>query len=166
MTEGVIKTQGTEVYFISFLNSDPELVKFLCPTGVTGVGGGAKDTIDTTCLDTVGDRTTVVGLGTPAPISIPYNFIPRSAAHQGVIALKESGVQTQWIELFSDGTAVPTLDTDGNIQAPPGSDRTSVQWLGSVQENTIDASTNEIVRGTLTVLRSGSETWNFPTADL
>lgn len=163
MTTGTVKTQGTELYFVSHLNSDPELVKLLCPTGITGVGGGAKDTIDTTCLDTVGDRETTTGLGTPSPISVPFNFIPTSGAQQELIALKASGNSTYWIALLSDGTEAPTLDTDGLIVAPSGTNRTSVEWAGTVSEVNFDVATNEIVRGTLTVLRSGLETWHLPT---
>src|SRR6186713_2994801 len=120
MTTGIIKSQGTHLYFSHTLESDPILVKLDCPTGVTGIGGGAKNPIDTTCLDATSDRTQVTGLGTPSPISIPVNFIPTSGAHQALTQLKDSGEEVDWIALMSDGTAVPTLDTDGEIVPPAG----------------------------------------------
>lgn len=161
MTLGIVKTQGTELYFRHFLASDPTLIKLDCPTGMTGIGGGAKSQIPTTCLDTTGDETQVTGLGTPSPISVPFNFIPSSGAQQALFDLKASGDLVDWIGLFSDGTAAPTLDTDGEIVPPGSPQRTSVQFEASVSEVSIDVATNEIVRGTLSLLRSGSETWNW-----
>lgn len=161
MTTGVIKTQGTELYFVDPNGaSDLNLVKVDCPTGIQGLGTGAKDTIDTTCLDTTGDRESVTGLGTPAPLTIAVNFIPSSTAHQALMALKASGDKVDWIALFSDGTAAPTLVAD-EIVPPAASLRTSAQFEASVSEFGVDIATNEIVRATLTLLRSGSETWNW-----
>lgn len=160
MTIGTVKTQGTELYFADTTGaSDINLIKLTCPTGISGIGGGAKDTIDTTCLDTTGDRENVTGLGTPSPITAPFNFIPSSGAHQALMRLKASGEKINWLALFSDGTMAPTLGMDDAITPPASPNRTSVGFLGSVSEVNIDVATNEIVRGTLTILRSGSETW-------
>lgn len=54
MTVGTVRTQGTELFFVdnSVTTSDPDLIKLACPTGIQGLGG-AKDQIETTCLDTV-----------------------------------------------------------------------------------------------------------------
>jgi len=41
-----VKTQGTELYFVS----SAAVLKLTCPTGITGLGG-ARDQIETTCLD-------------------------------------------------------------------------------------------------------------------
>lgn len=161
MTVGLVKTQGTELYFRHYLQSDPTLVKVDCPTGVQGLGGGAASQIPTTCLDTRGDETQVTGLGSPSPVTASINFIPSSAAHQALMALKASGVEVDWILLFSDGTDAPTLDTDGEIVAPGSPLRTSAQWAGAVSEFSIDVATNEIVRASLSILRSGSVTWNW-----
>lgn len=165
MTVGVIKTQGTELYFVDPNGaSNLNLIKVDCPTGIQGIGSGAKDTIDTTCLDTVGDRESVTGLGTPSPVSAAINFIPSSPAHHALMALKASGDKVDWIMALSDGTAQPTL-VAGEIVPPASPLRTSVTFEASVSEFTIDVATNEIVRGTLNLLRSGSETWywNGPT---
>lgn len=161
MSDGIIKSQGTHLWFLDPTGaSEPNLVKLNCPTGVTGIGGGPKNPIDTTCLDATSDRTQVTGLGTPSPITIPVNFIPSSGAHQALTALKESGDETEWIALLSDGTEDPTL-VAGEIVAPASPNRTSVEWTGSVSEFVIDIATDAIVTATLTILRSGSERWNF-----
>lgn len=161
MTEGVIRTQGTELYVADTLSqSVASVLKFVCPTGITGLGG-AKDQIETTCLDTQGDKEFVAGLGNPGQVSVPFNFIPRDTSHQILFDLKESGELLNWIELFSEGTAPPTLDGDGEFVAPAG--RTSAKFKAYVADVNIDAATNEIVRGTLTLQRSGIVDWFFYT---
>jgi hypothetical protein len=158
MTTGTLRTQGSELFFVDRTqNSDPTLFKMACPTGVTGVGGGAKDQLEDTCLDTTGDKTFKAGLGNPSAISVPFNFIPSNQSHQSLMALKASGDVIPWRLCLSDGTVAPTMDTDFAIEAPAG--RTSVLFDGFVSECTIDVATNEIVRGTLTIQRSGSEVW-------
>ncbi len=165
MTVGTVKTQGTKLYYVERLESDPVLRRLYCPTGATGAGGGTADQIETTCLDTVGDKEFAKGLGNTAPISVPFNFIPSEGANQRqLFALKTSGDTIGWLMAFSDGDAEPVLDTDGAIEPPAG--RTSVSFNAYVSEVNIDVATNEIVRGTLTLQRSGSETWHWNGPDL
>ena len=80
MTTGLVKTQGTELYFVdaSVTASAPDLVKMSCPTGVQGLGG-AKDQIETTCLDATTDKEFAGGLGNPGTVSVPFNLIPRGS---------------------------------------------------------------------------------------
>jgi hypothetical protein len=161
MSDGIIKSQGTHIYFADTSGaSDVNLIKLDCPTGLTGIGGGPKNPIDTTCLDATSDRTQVTGLGTPSPITIPVNFIPSSGAHQALVRLKESGDEIQWMALMSDGTMAPTLVAD-EIVPPVSPNRTAVEWQASVSEFVIDVQTDDIVKATLTLLRSGGETWHF-----
>lgn len=160
MTVGIIKSQGTHIYFVDPNGaSNDNMLKLMCPKGITGIGAGAKPPIDTTCLDATTDRTQVTGLSTPSPITIPVNFIPSSGAHQALIELKNSGDRVQWMALLSDGTALPTF-VAGEIIPPAAPLRTSVQWEAEVSEFSIDIQTDEVVQGTLTLLRSGSETWH------
>lgn len=160
MTTGTLRTQGSEVWFIDhFTTSDTDLLKLSCPTGVTGVGGGTKDQLEDTCLDNTTDKTFKPGLGNPSPISIPFNFIPSAHSHQVLFDLKASGDTVKWLLGFSDGTAAPTVDDAQEFVVPAS--RTSVEWEGYVSEVNIDIATNEIVRGTLTVQRTGAETWHF-----
>jgi hypothetical protein len=160
MTTGTIRTQGSELFFVTTIpESDPIVVKLSCPTGVSGVGGGAKDQLEDTCLDTVGDKTFKAGLGSPSPISVPFNFIPSSVSHQVLFELKRLGTVIPWLIALSDGAAIPTLNSDATMDPPAL--RTSADFLGYVSEVNIDIATNEIVRGTLTIQRSGLETWHF-----
>ncbi len=154
MTTGTVKTQGSELYLVdaSVTSSDPELVKLDCPTGVQGLGG-AKDQIETTCLDTVGDKEYTGGLGNPGQVTVPFNFIPRAFSHRSLLALKKSGAVLKWILCLSESTEAPTVDSDGNIVAP--TTRSSFEFSGYVADVNFDIATNEIVRGTLLIQRSG-----------
>lgn len=155
MTTGTVRTQGTEVFFVdnSVTSSQPDLIKLACPTGVQGLGG-AKDQIETTCLDTIGDKEYAGGLGNPGVVTIPFNLIPREFSHQVLFELKRTGIDLQWIACLSEGTEQPTVDSDGTITPPAG--RSSFGFQGYIADVNIDVATNEIVRGTLTVQRSGN----------
>lgn len=164
MTEGVIKTQGSELFTVDKLSSSvASVLKFECPTGITGLGGAA-DQIESTCLSTVGDKEFEGGLGNPGQVSVPFNFIPRSQSHQILFELKESREVVDWLIGLSDGVAVPSLDSNDDLVAPASPLRTSIGFRGYVSDLNIDIATNEIVRGTLTIQRSGSVVphWNGP----
>jgi hypothetical protein len=148
-----VKTQGTELFFIN----DDEIVKFACPTGITGLGG-ATDQIDTTCLGD-NERTFKQGLANPGTVSVPFNFDPTQVSHQDLFDLKEAGDNLDWLVALSDGTDQPSLDSNDEFVAP--ANRTSAKFVAYISDVNIDVATNEIVRGTLTLQRSGAVTWNF-----
>lgn len=151
-----VKTQGTHLHFLN-PEAPTTLVKLTCPTGISGLGG-ARDQIDTTCLDNTDDRTYVSGLGNPGQVSVPFNLHPGDASHQVLFDLKESGETIDWIISLSDGVAAPTVDTN---EIEPPTDRTSAEFQAFVQDVNIDMATNDIVKGTLTLQRSGKVNWNW-----
>lgn len=152
MTTGILRTQGSELFVADTIRaSTPTRRKFVCPTGVTGLGG-TRDQIDSSCLDTEGDREFEGGLSTPSPISVPFNFIPTEESHEFLFDWHEDGRVMNWILCFSDGDDVPALV--GGEFTPP-TDRSSIKFAGYVADVNIDVATNEIVRGTLTIQRSG-----------
>lgn len=150
-----IKTQGTELFFIDTVTSsnNPTIVKMTCPTGITGLGGPA-DQIDDTCLEAT-ERTFVRGLGNPGQVSVPFvlksNTTPNS--HQLIFTLKDLGIDIDWLICLSNGTAQPTLDSSDAWVVP--TDRTCFAFVGYIADVNIDIATNEVVRGTLTIQRSG-----------
>lgn len=164
MTVGTVKTQGSELFFINPSATSPAVVKLACPTGISGLGGPA-DQIDDTCLDAQ-VRTYTKGLETPGQVSVPFNFIPSNTSHQVLFNLKKSGVTLDWLIGFADGTAAPTLSagTPKTFVPPASPLRTSIKFQGYIADVNIDIATNEIVRGTLTIQRSGDITpyWNGP----
>lgn len=162
MTVGVVKTQGTELYFIDSLTvpATPALIKLACPTGITGLGGAA-DQIEDTCLDNTGDKTFQRGLGNPGQVSVPFNLIPRDVSHQLLFSLKDDGSTVKWMACLSESDTAPTLLTGAIVAA---ADRTCLAFEGYIADVNIDVATNEIVRGTLTIQRSGvvTPTWYEP----
>jgi len=154
MTVGTVKTQGTHAYFIDHTTtSDTDLVKLACPTGVTGLGG-AKDQIETTCLDTTGDKEFAAGLGNPGQVSVPFNLIPREHSHQILFDLKEAGDVLKWYVGLSESATPPTVSDDHLFVVP--TDRSGFTFDAYISDVNIDIATNEIVRGTLTLQRSGA----------
>jgi hypothetical protein len=159
MTVGTIKTQGTELWVIDTTTSSvAAILKFSCPTGITGLGGAA-DQIEDTCLDATEDRTYKRGLGNPGQVNVPFNFIPSNTSHQTIFDMKADGSVFAWMIGFSDGSADPTLDSDDEFVAPAS--RTSAEFQAYIADVTIDVATNEIVRGTMVLQRSGAVTWNW-----
>jgi len=159
MTTGTLKTQGTELYLIDPISSSvPQLVKFACPTGITGLGGAA-DQLEDTCLDALVDRTFKRGLGNPGQVTVPFNFIPTNISHQTIFDLLADGRNLSWMIAFSDGVTPPTLNTDDEFVEPAG--RTTAEFSAYIADATIDVATNDIVRGTLVLQRSGAVTFNF-----
>lgn len=163
MTTGVVKTQGTELFFVdTFSSSVAAIVKLACPTGITGLGGAA-DQIEDTCLDNLTDKTYQRGLGNPGQVSVPFNLIPRDASHQLLFDLKDAGTVINWLACLSESTTDPSsIDSDDKIVPP--NDRTSFAFDAYIADVNIDIATNEIVRGTLTLQRSGvvTPTWYTP----
>jgi hypothetical protein len=159
MTTGTIRTQGTELFFVDTLTSSvAAIVKLACPTGITGLGGAA-DQIETTCLDAMVDKEYVRGLGNPGQVTVPFNLIPREVSHQLLFDLKEAGSTLNWLACLSESSTDPNaLDSNDKIVAP--ADRTSFAFEAYIADVNIDIATNEIVRGTLTLQRSGAVTFN------
>lgn len=155
MTVGTVRTQGTELFVIdaSVTASEEDIYKIACPTGITGLGG-ARDQIEDTCLDTTDEKTFKAGLGNPGQVSVPFNLIPRNGSHQNLFAWKQSGEVMKWLVCLSESTEQPTVDTDGNFVKP--TTRTTIEFQAFVADVNIDVATNEIVKGTLTLQRSGA----------
>lgn len=160
-----IKSQGTSIFVVDHLSaSSPAVLKMVCPTAVTGLGGAA-DQIDDTCLGDLVDKSYTKGLGNPGPVNIPFVLKATAAgsvelAHQFLFDLKEDGSTVSWLIGLSDGVAEPSsLDSD-DVMVPPAA-RSFLGFLGYLADLTIDIATNEVVRGTLIVQRSGvvTPTW-------
>ena len=143
-----IKTQGTNLYFID----SAAVVTMGCPTGITGLGG-TRDQIETTCLNATDDKAYVSGLGNPGQISVPFVFDPQDVSHQTLKDLHDSGEKIEWTIGLSDGTASPTI-VSGSFSLP--TTRSFITFEAFVADLNLDIATNEVVRGTLTLQRSGS----------
>lgn len=154
--EDAVDSKGTEL----FLSADgAAVVKFSCPTAITGLGG-AGDSVDTTCLDSV-EAESRRGFKRPGQINVPFILLPQDASHQQMLDdLDESGETVDWAIGLSDGTADPTI-TAGVWTLP--STRSFVRFKGYVTDVNIDINTGEVVRGTLVVQRTGAKVWSWKT---
>lgn len=157
---GNVTTQGTHLYFVDPAGASA-MIKLNCPTGITGLMGGARDTIEDTCLDETEEHTYVSGLATPANLSIPFNLVPQDGGHQALVALKESGAVTSWMALLSEADDPPTFVAP--VMTAPLT-RTAFAFRASIEDLVIDAATNDLVKGTITLRRRGpvTPTWFEP----
>lgn len=160
MTTGVIDTKGTRLFFLNSAGSPQDIYKVACATGITGLGGAA-DQIDITCLDSE-EAESRPGFKRPGVVQVPINFIPRSAAHQALLDLEDSGETVDWMIIFSDQAGTPT--EAAGLLVSPGA--TSVRFQGYVVDTDLNVNNNEIVRGTVGIQRTGAKEWDLPTADL
>lgn len=159
MTTGTVATKGTRLYFAV---SETEILKVACPTGVTGLGGPATQ-IDQTCLDSE-EMESFAGMANPGQLTIPINFINRSASHQALFALKESGEKISWMVVDSDQQGEPVaVDSEGRLVSPGA---TTKEFVGYVADIEVNYEVNNIKRATLTLQRSGAIAHTWPAADL
>lgn len=153
--DNAFETKGTHLYFVN--NAENAVLRVSCPTGITGIAGGTKDQIDTTCLDETGDvRTSIGGFADATEVSVPFILYDGDASHLDLFALKTSGAVRAWLVGLSDATTAPVQASDG-LEAP--TDRTTFKFDGYVSNLTIDAAINDVIRGTLTIKPSGATTY-------
>lgn len=151
-----LKSQNTEIFFVDTLTSGtPAVTKLACPTGITGLGG-PKDQIDTTCLDNT-DRTFLAGLGNPGQVSVPFILDATAVSHDVLFTLKEQGDVLNWLVGLSDGTDDPTIDSEDDLTPP--ANRSYFKFEAYISDVNIDIAGNDVVRGTLTLQRSGVVTY-------
>ena len=150
-----IKTQGTELFLKDTRATAAAVVKFTCPTGITGLGG-PKSEIETTCLDETVDQTFVGGLGNPGDVTVPFNLRTDSAIHQDLFDLLAAGTVMDWAIGLSDGTAAATLDSAEDFVL--ATTRSWIEFSGFIKDVNIDIAGNDVVKGTMLIKRSGAVT--------
>lgn len=148
-------TQGTQVYFI-----DPdtlEVVSIDCATSFNP-GGNPADQIEDTCLESE-VRTYKKGLRTPGAASLTINADPEKESHTRLHELSEDDADrnVKFAVGWSDGTAAPTADSDGDWVLP--STRTWFTFDGYVADFPFDFAANSVVTTSVSIQRSGGSTW-------
>ncbi|MAB25324.1 MAG: phage tail protein [Pseudomonadales bacterium] len=150
-----VQTQGTQVFFI-----DPEddSVGFVqCATALTP-GGSPADPIETTCLESF-DREYVSGLRTPGQATASVNADPQVPSHVRLHEMSQENPAptVKWAVAWSDGTAVPTVDSAGDFILPET--RTWLVFQGYVADFPFDFQIGAVVTTAMTIQRSGGSTW-------
>lgn len=148
-----ILTQGTQIYFID--PDDDSVVEVTCATGLN-LGGNPADQIETTCLS-ASDRTYVSGLRTPGAASISIN--PDEVAYDAhydmfELSQRDPSPVLKWAVGWSNGTAAPTVDTNGDWVIP--NTRTFFTFEGYISDMPFDFAQNTVVSGEVSIQRSGA----------
>jgi hypothetical protein len=170
---GAVKTQGSDLYVLVPAGSgDATIMRVSCVTDLTGVGAGAADQVETTCLSELTDRAFVRGLKSPSAVSGTINYDANDASLQELQALNDSGVSTQWFVGFSDGS-VPGVSPDARPRPTLVADvptfpatRTFVEFTGFVSELGLDLAANSVVKNPLSIQRSGAVVYHRATTPL
>lgn len=171
---GAVKTQGSDLYVLvpAEGTGDPSIMRISCVTDLTGVGAGAADQIETTCISELTDRQYERGLKSPSAVSGTINYDRTDLSLDELQAMNDSGVKTQWYVGFSDGS-LPGVDpaarpapvlTAGVVTFP--NTRTFVEFTGFVAELGLDIAANSVVKNPLSIQRSGSVIYHKATAPL
>ena len=150
-----VLTQGTQVYFV-----DPDslaVTAVQCATALNP-GGQPADQIEDTCLESF-VRTYKKGLRTPGQASLTVNADPQYASHIRLHELSEEANDRniKWAVGWSDGTAAPTVDSDGDFILPTS--RTWFTFVGYVSDFPMDFAQNTVVVTAATIQRSGGSEW-------
>ncbi|GAB3282652.1 hypothetical protein GCM10027347_59020 [Larkinella harenae] len=113
-----LKTQGTHLYLIDpDAVGGPDVLTIGCVTAVNGIEA-TREQLETTCLDSPA-RTYEAGLATPGQMTFTINFDPADESHVRIYELWKAGTKFEMALGYSDGTAVPTVDTNGMFDLPP-----------------------------------------------
>ncbi len=150
-----ILTKGTEVFFVN--PATEALVKITYLTSFNP-GAAPSDQIDITTLDTESTRQYLKGLRTPGQASGTILATMSEASHKLLFDLGESGSDstTQFCIGFSDGTADPTVDSNGTFNFP--TTRTFVSFNAYVSDFPLDFQINDVIKTNLTLQRTGGTT--------
>jgi hypothetical protein len=144
-----IETQGTKLYTI-----DPDtetLIEVGCVTSIDGIDTSIEQ-IETTCLEDTA-RTYVSGLATPGAATFGINFDPSDSTHVRLHELKTAGTTLIWALGMSDGTADPTVDSNGTFDL--ATSRSWISFDGFMSSFPFSFQQNSVVQSTVGIQISG-----------
>lgn len=157
-----ILTDGTQIYFIDpdFDSSGAGVREVECVTAFTP-GGSPADQIPDDCLAET-ERKFRRGRRTPSAATMGVSADPENDSHVRLHELSESdqadgGEILSWAVGWSDGTAAPTLDSNGDFELP--TTRTWFVFQGYVADFPFDFQINSIVQTQISIQRSGGSAW-------
>lgn len=143
------KTQGTRLYVID--PADDSVIAVSCALSIDGIDT-TNEQIETTCLEDTA-RSYVSGLATPGQATFEINADPDVADHVRLHELKVAGTVLSWAVGWSDGTAAPTVDSNGAFELP-----TSRSWIafnGFMTSYPFSFAQNSVVKSNIAIQVSG-----------
>jgi hypothetical protein len=124
-----LNVQGSNLYFI-----DPEgsgsVVEVGCVTTLDGLTA-QRDQLDTTCISDEARRFEA-GLLTPGAATFGILFDPTNTSHVRLHELYRAGTTLNWALGLSDGTSLPTIDSNEEFDLP--TTRTFITFEGYVSD--------------------------------
>lgn len=144
-----IKTQGTYLFLID--PDDDSVIEVGCVTSIDGIDT-TNEQIETTCLSSQA-RTYEGGLATPGAASFGINFDTADSSHMRLHQLKVAKTTLEWAVGFSDGTALPTVDTNGTFNL--GAARSWIRFRGFITSFPFTFAQNAVVQSAVGVQISG-----------
>lgn len=156
-----VLTQGTQVFGLvpPITGTGPSTVMEIECATAFNPGGAPAEQIEDTCLSSK-ERTYKKGLRTPGQASLTVNADPNNASHIRLHQLSEADGDTtiKWAVGWSDGTAAPTVNTEGDDFELPES-RTWFVFQGYVADFPFDFAANAVVSTAASIQRSGGSAW-------
>jgi len=146
-------TKGTQLYFVYEDSSGCQVVELECPTGITG-GGGSKDQIEITCLNSEA-REYINGFANYAAYTANIDFDPTKLSHQKLREVYLSDAKVWFAIGFSDGTSDPTADSACGLDFP--TDRTFLTFEGTVSDFPMSFELNSVVKSAVSIQPSGDQ---------
>ena len=151
-------TQGTHIYVIDPRGSEAVVFRIQCTTAFNP-GGAPKSQIDDTCLDELEAMKYRAGLAAPGQATLNINADPANQSHVDLYDLyKDSDVEELKFAIgWSDGTALPTLDSDDGFDLPTS--RTWFTFNGYIADFPFDFQLNSVVSTVVSIQRNGGASW-------
>lgn len=143
-----LKTQGTQLYYVSGPTAATVLAKIVSVSGL----GGARDQIDVTHLMSQ-EREFEAGFANPGQVTLEIIFDPAETSHEALLDLKDSGDKVPWMIAASDDATAPTVVSSAFSALTA---RTNWVFTAYVADFNLDFNSNEVVRGSITLQRSGA----------
>lgn len=144
-----ILTKGTNLYILD--PRDDSITKLECPKSITGLGLSTPQ-INTTCLESTAEEFQP-GMPSPGAATVGLDFDTAKASHMLIDDLNEAQVVAKWAIGWSDGTAAPTVDTDGDFVLP--ATRSWLTFEGYVADLPLDFAINSVAQSNFTIQMSG-----------
>lgn len=148
-----LKTKGTQMWVEVVATAGSSWVQIGCPTGISGLGG-AKTTIDETCLDS-DEMESGPGMAQPGALTVNLNFDPAVISHRELWDLFENDATVRFAIGMSDGakTILPTFDSADTAVFPDT--RTFIEFQGYVLDFPLEFALNSNVTSAVQVQRTG-----------
>lgn len=154
-----VLTQGTEIYVLVPKVATPTEMEVLTINSCITFNPGDESAsdIDVTPLSERDTTHNIPGLITPGEATLGLNANPADAVHVRLYGLKR--VPLKWAMGWSDGTAAPTVNEDGDGFELPTT-RTFNVFDGAIATFPFQVEGNNVVKTNITIKRKGAMTWN------